>query len=105
MNERTELMRHSAASLALPAWVAVSCYAAAPGIGTCATGRGCVNSLLGDRGFIEKFGMIPDSRADEDLRIRTHLEYVEKNLRSKNNDSWESNALLFGIEFQQLLEF
>jgi len=43
-----------------------------------------VNPILGDVSFISKFGHQPDARTDEDLRIRTHLEYVEDLLRKKN---------------------
>jgi len=43
-----------------------------------------VNSVLGDVSFIEKFGRRPDATADENLRIMTHLEYVEKQLRHKD---------------------
>jgi hypothetical protein len=45
-----------------------------------------VNSILGDASFIEKFGRLPDGADDEDLRISTHLEYVESLLRNKNSD-------------------
>ncbi|HYK47869.1 MAG TPA: hypothetical protein VEV83_21980, partial [Parafilimonas sp.] len=43
-----------------------------------------VNAILGDVSFIRKFGHQPDARTDEDLRIRTHLEYVEDLLRHKD---------------------
>ena len=43
-----------------------------------------VNSLLGDISFVNKFGVHPDSATDEDLRINTHLEFVENLLRQKD---------------------
>src|SRR5258706_10459324 len=36
-----------------------------------------VNSRLGDVSFVKQFGHPPDASTDENLRIRTHLEYVE----------------------------
>jgi hypothetical protein len=43
-----------------------------------------VNAILGDISFLQKFGYVPDLATDENLRIKTHLEYVEKQLRSKD---------------------
>ena len=40
-----------------------------------------VNALLGDASFIQAFGHEPAVVADEDVRIATHLAYVEKLLR------------------------
>ena len=42
-----------------------------------------INAILGDVSFFEKFGDSPDLNTDEDLRIKTHLEYIEKFLRNK----------------------
>jgi uncharacterized protein YbcV (DUF1398 family) len=42
-----------------------------------------VNAIIGDISFLEKFGHAPDLINDENLRIKTHLEYVEKQLRRK----------------------
>lgn len=42
-----------------------------------------INAIIGDISLLEKFGHAPDLNTDEDLRIRTHLEYVEKLLRNK----------------------
>lgn len=44
----------------------------------------CVNSILGDISFEKKFGREPNSVDKEDLRISTHLEYVEDILRAKD---------------------
>lgn len=43
-----------------------------------------INPLLGDISFIDKFGHPPTATTDEDLRIKTHLEYVEHLLRQKD---------------------
>jgi len=43
-----------------------------------------VNPLLGDVSYESKFGHKPDATTDNNLRIRTHLEYVENLLRSKD---------------------
>lgn len=43
-----------------------------------------INSLLGDISFINKFGQRPTTKANEDLRISTHLDYVENLLRQKD---------------------
>lgn len=43
-----------------------------------------VNPILNDISFVHKFGHQPNSTTDEDLRIQTHLEYVENLLRQKN---------------------
>jgi hypothetical protein len=40
-----------------------------------------VNSVIGDISFISKFGYTPSSKTDNELRIKTHLEYVEQLLR------------------------
>lgn len=41
-----------------------------------------VNAVLGDISFIEKFGVEPDATTEENLRLITHLEYVENKLRN-----------------------
>jgi hypothetical protein len=43
-----------------------------------------VNPVIGDISFVTKFGKLPDASTDEDLRIKTHLEYVEDLLRKKD---------------------
>lgn len=43
-----------------------------------------INPLLGDISFINKFGQKPTAKTNEDLRIKTHLEYVENMLRQKD---------------------
>lgn len=43
-----------------------------------------VNPIIGDVSFVKKFGNLPGKNTDEDLRIKTHLEYVESLLRKKD---------------------
>src|SRR5688572_9272844 len=43
-----------------------------------------VNPVLGDISFISKYNKLPEFNTDENLRIRTHLEYVEKMLSDRN---------------------
>jgi hypothetical protein len=43
-----------------------------------------INPRLGDISFVERFGVMPAAATDEDLRISTHLAYVEDLLRKKN---------------------
>lgn len=42
-----------------------------------------VNAVIGDISFLETFGNQPTKETNEDLRLQTHLKYVEKFLRSK----------------------
>ena len=43
-----------------------------------------VNPIIGDISFVSKFGHQPDAATSDELRIRTHLEYVENLLREKD---------------------
>ena len=43
-----------------------------------------VNPIIGDISFVNKFGYQPDAATDNELRIKTHLEYVENMLRQKD---------------------
>jgi len=43
-----------------------------------------VNPILGDFSYESKFGHKPDATTDNNLRIITHLEYIENLLRSKD---------------------
>lgn len=43
-----------------------------------------VNSILGDISFMEIFKRTPTGETNEDLRIHTHLQYVERLLREKD---------------------
>jgi len=57
-----------------------------------------INSIIGDISYIKKFGHLPSSDTDRDLRISTHLAYVEKLLRSNkppniDTDQKRSNIL------------
>lgn len=40
-----------------------------------------VNAIIGDYSFIQTYGCAPDVTTDENLRIKTHLAYVENILR------------------------
>jgi len=42
-----------------------------------------INTVLGDLSYIEKFGKEPEETTDRNLRISTHLAYVENLLRQK----------------------
>lgn len=43
-----------------------------------------INPVMGDISFLKKFGRLPDKYTDGNLRIITHLEYVESLLRKKD---------------------
>jgi hypothetical protein len=43
-----------------------------------------VNRVVGDAGYIARFGKRPDAAADEDIRIESHLAYVENLLRERS---------------------
>jgi len=43
-----------------------------------------VNTVIGDVSFIKEFGKLPDASTDENLRIQTHLIYIEQHLRQKD---------------------
>lgn len=45
-----------------------------------------INRVIGDESFIETYGVEPDQGIPERLRIKTHLQYVEKLLRSRSTD-------------------
>lgn len=42
-----------------------------------------INPLLGDASYVARFGTVPSATAAEDLRIQTHLAYVEQVLRAR----------------------
>jgi hypothetical protein len=50
-----------------------------------------VNLILGDISYESAFGHKPDATTDNNLRIRTHLEYVENLLRNKNVSDLSTN--------------
>ncbi|GAB3894421.1 hypothetical protein GCM10028803_09360 [Larkinella knui] len=50
-----------------------------------------VNPLIGDESFVKKFGYKPDATTDDQLRIRTHLEYVEALLRNRTTRAMSSD--------------
>src|SRR5688572_15828906 len=46
-----------------------------------------INAIVGDASFRETFGRDPDATTDEDLRIRTHLAFVLRELRAVPSDA------------------
>lgn len=71
-----------------------------------------INAVIGDLSFVEKFGRMPGVEDSESLRIRTHLEYVEKQLRkagqshlSKEQICARENLLNLLQEYWQAGEF
>lgn len=46
-----------------------------------------VNAIIGDDSYIARFGTRPGAGVDEDLRLRVHLEYVEKLLRAADTSA------------------
>ncbi len=52
-----------------------------------------INPIIGNISYIEKFGEQPTDQSDENLRIKTHLAYVENLLRNKNTDHLSNNQL------------
>lgn len=46
-----------------------------------------VNAVLGDESFLYRFGFLPDEETPEQVRIQTHLAYVEEFLRQKTVES------------------
>lgn len=51
-----------------------------------------INAVLGDQSFIEKYGFTPNTDTDNNLRIRTHLEFVEANLRKVSTENLSPTA-------------
>ncbi len=46
--------------------------------------NGTINSIIGDESYTSVFGEKPNESIDDQLRIKTHLSYVEGMLRSKD---------------------
>lgn len=47
-------------------------------------GSNKINPILGDISFVKEFGIAPTTATDNNLRIKTHLAYVEELLREKD---------------------
>lgn len=62
-----------------------------------------VNALIGDQSFQEVFGKLPEAGTDENLRIQTHLLFVEKMLREKSSVHLSSQQLQNRIAVLDLL--
>ena len=46
------------------------------------SGDGPINAVLGDISFVEAYGRLPDANTSEQVRIETHLHYIERHLRA-----------------------
>lgn len=46
-----------------------------------------VNAVIGDISYAQTFGHQPNKETDENIRLQTHLKYVEKLLRNKDTSS------------------
>lgn len=51
-----------------------------------------VNAVLGDESFKQAFGRLPHSGDPEELRIKTHLAFVENKLRNTGTDALSESA-------------
>ncbi|MFK8104444.1 MAG: VIT domain-containing protein [Saprospiraceae bacterium] len=45
-----------------------------------------VNAIIGDLSYLDKFGKLPTRNTNDQLRIKTHLAFVESTLRCQNVD-------------------
>ena len=52
-----------------------------------------VNAVLGDISYEEKFGVLPNDKSNEIVRIQTHLEYVQNYLRANTPEGFTESAL------------
>lgn len=43
-----------------------------------------INPIIGNESFVQKFGFEPSTTTDDQVRIQTHLSYVERVLKKKN---------------------
>lgn len=50
------------------------------------TNKKTVNALIGDKSFLYTFGELPSEKVPEQIRIKTHLQYVEGILRNQPVD-------------------
>ena len=62
-----------------------------------------VNALLGDSSFVHHFGYMPTATTDEDLRIKTHLAYVEQLLRKKEISGLSAEQQAMRVHLLDLL--
>jgi hypothetical protein len=59
------------------------CYSPKPDVRNPAIDVSTVNAILGDESYFDAFGTAPSALTDEDLRLKTHLAYVERLLRKR----------------------
>lgn len=62
----------------------LSLFAGLTGSNTSINNRNTINAAIGDVSYSAKYGELPTGTANETDRIKTHLEYVERILRSKD---------------------
>jgi hypothetical protein len=43
-----------------------------------------VNAIIGDISYVQQFGQVPNENSNENLRLQTHLSYVEEVLKQKD---------------------
>ena len=48
---------------------------------------------MGDISYEEKFGVLPNDKSNEIVRIQTHLEYVQNYLRANTPEGFTESAL------------
>lgn len=52
-----------------------------------ASADGPVNAVLGDESYVATFGVTPDASVPDDVRVSTHLRYVEELLRARDTSA------------------
>lgn len=62
-----------------------------------------INAVLGDQSFIETYGFAPNTDTDDNLRIRTHLEFVEANLMKVSTENLAPTARANRVELLDCL--
>ena len=80
----------SARTLTLRLFLAVTTASVCASASSACPVPGSVNAVLGDESFVRAFGRLPNANTAEDLRIATHLAYVEELLRARDVRSWPS---------------
>ena len=63
-----------------------------------------VNALLGDISYTNSFGVEPDITTSEEVRIKTHLEYVIKLLKEKDSSDLNSSQVENRLKLIALLK-
>lgn len=63
-----------------------------------------VNPILGDESYEHYFGSLPTAETDEQLRLQTHLAYVEEQLRAKDVSHWSESRQAQRLKMLDLLQ-